>query len=174
MLVINHLNYLAIKPWDINTYLKVQNYGPDQSQGQFWVAVCDVVIPDIYKLDLLTENTWLVYWILIVYSKWWHSPSHWFSELINYKIWARAAKYMEMLLKLQQVQVQYPNCKSCSYLIIKVKCVTYNEGLWCCRDAPLNRSVSKFKNTCLFETKHNKFHTCMISVAVNIFLFSEN
>lgn len=34
----------------------MQNYGPDQSQGQFWVTVCDVVIPDIYKLDLLPEK----------------------------------------------------------------------------------------------------------------------
>lgn len=34
----------------------MQNYGPDQSQGQFWVTVCDVVIPDIYKFDLMTGN----------------------------------------------------------------------------------------------------------------------
>ena len=44
------------KPQDDSTDLKVQNYGPDQSQGQFWVTICDVVIPDIYKFDLMTGN----------------------------------------------------------------------------------------------------------------------
>lgn len=34
-------------------YLKVQNDGPDQPQGQFWVSICDVIIPDIYKFDLM-------------------------------------------------------------------------------------------------------------------------
>lgn len=44
----------------------MQNYGPDQSQGQFWVAVCDVVIPDIYKFDLMTGNTRLIYCIFTI------------------------------------------------------------------------------------------------------------
>lgn len=49
------------KPWDDNADLKVQNYGPDQSQGKFWVAVCDVIIPDVYKFDLMTGEKWLAY-----------------------------------------------------------------------------------------------------------------
>lgn len=40
------------KPSDDHTDLKVQYYGPDQSQSQFGIAVCDVIISDIYKFDL--------------------------------------------------------------------------------------------------------------------------
>lgn len=48
------------KSKDGKTHLKVQNDGPDQSQGQFWVAVCDVVIPNIYKFDLMKEKAQLI------------------------------------------------------------------------------------------------------------------
>lgn len=43
------------------TDLKVQNYGPDQSQSQFGVAVCDVIISDIYKFDLVIEKVQLMF-----------------------------------------------------------------------------------------------------------------
>lgn len=38
----------------MNSYLKVQNYGPYQSQRQFGIPVCDVIIPDVNQLDLRT------------------------------------------------------------------------------------------------------------------------
>lgn len=49
------------RPKHDNTDLKVQYYGPDQPQRQFWVAVCDVIIPDIYKFNLVARNVSLTH-----------------------------------------------------------------------------------------------------------------
>lgn len=33
-------------------YLKVQNYGPYQSQSQFGIPICYVIIPNVHQFDL--------------------------------------------------------------------------------------------------------------------------
>lgn len=37
-------------------YLKVEDYGPYQPQGELWVPVSDIVIPDIDQFHLQTNN----------------------------------------------------------------------------------------------------------------------
>ena len=40
------------------TDLEVKDDGPDQTQGQLRVAVCDVIISDVHQLDLKQRNHW--------------------------------------------------------------------------------------------------------------------
>lgn len=42
--------------WELNTDrigdLEVQDDGPNETQRQLWVSVCNVIVPDIHQLDL--------------------------------------------------------------------------------------------------------------------------
>lgn len=33
----------------------MQDDGPDQTQGQFGVSICDVIVPDVHQFDLKQE-----------------------------------------------------------------------------------------------------------------------
>ena len=47
------------------TDLEVKDDGPDQTQGQLRVAVCDVIVPDVHQLDLRQRNHWdLRFWFV--------------------------------------------------------------------------------------------------------------